>query len=282
MQTLTHIRALLDAHGLKPQHRLGQHFLHDKNLLERLIQSAEIASGELVLEIGPGTGSLTEGLCAAGDEFVSCEIDAGLAVIMLERFREGVHLLECDCLARGRRLAPPLTDVLAGRPFKLVANLPYQVASTVVVTLLVHHPECRGLFVTIQQEVAERLAAEPGTKAFGALTVTVRGLAEVTPIAQLPASCFWPRPKVTSTMVAIRPGAPRAHRIADPEALATFATALFGKRRKQLGTIFGREVKWPDGITPDLRPDALTVQQIVELCSLLSSSSSSSSSSPNG
>ncbi len=281
MQTLTHIRALLDAYGLKPQHRLGQHFLHDKNLLKRLIQAAEITPGELVLEIGPGTGSLTEGLCAAGAEVVACEIDAGLAVIMRERFREGVHLLECDCLGRGRRLAPPLTDVLAGRPFKLVANLPYQVASPVVVTLLVHHPECRGLFVTIQQEVAERLAAEPGTKAYGALTVTVRGLAEVTPIAQLPASCFWPRPKVASTMVAIRSGVPRDHEIPDPEALAKFATALFGKRRKQLGTIFGREVKWPDGITPDLRHDALTVQQIIELCSLLSSSSSSSSS-PNG
>ena len=275
MQTLTHIRALLDAHGLKPQHRLGQHFLHDKNLLKRLVQTAEIAPGELVLEIGPGTGSLTEGLCAAGADVVACEIDAGLSVIMRERFREGVHLLECDCLGRGRRLAPPLSDVLAGRPFKLVANLPYQVASTVVVTLLVHHPECRGLFVTIQQEVAERLAAEPGTKAYGALTVTVRGLSEVTPIAQLPPSCFWPRPKVSSAMVAIRPGVPREHGITDPEALALFATALFGKRRKQLGTIFGRDVKWPDGITPDLRPDALTGQQIIELCSLLSSSCSS-------
>ena len=274
MQTLTHIRALLDAHGLKPQHRLGQNFLHDKNLLGRLIRTAGIVPGELVLEIGPGTGTLTEGLCAAGAEVVACEIDAGLAVIMRESFSRGVHLVECDCLGRGRRLAPRLTDVLAGRPFKLVANLPYQVASTVIVTLLVHQPECRGQFVTIQQEVAERLAAEPGTKAYGALTVTVRGLAEVTAIAQLPASCFWPRPKVASTMVAIRPGVPRTHGITDPEALATFATALFGKRRKQLGTIFGREVKWPDGITPDLRPDALTVEQVIELCSLFSSSAS--------
>ena len=275
MQTLSDIRALLDAHGLKPQHRLGQNFLHDKNLLKRLVKSAGITPGELVLEIGPGTGTLTEGLCAAGAQVVACEIDGGLAGIMRERFPD-VQLLECDCLGRGRRLAAPLTDVLAGRPFKLVANLPYQVASPVIVTLLVHHPECHGLFVTIQQEVAERLAAEPGTKAFGALTVTVAGLAEVTPIAQLPASCFWPRPKVASTMVAIRPRDVREHQITDPEALATFATALFGKRRKQLGTIFGRDIKWPDGITPDLRPDALTVGQIIKLCSLLSSSS------PNG
>jgi 16S rRNA (adenine1518-N6/adenine1519-N6)-dimethyltransferase len=225
-----------------------------------------------VLEIGPGTGTLTEGLCAAGADVVACEIDAGLAVIMRERFGSGVHLLECDCLGRGRRLAPPLADALAGRPFKLVANLPYQVASTIIVSLLVHHHECRGQFVTIQQEVAERLAAEPGTKAYGALTVTVRGLADVAPIAQLPPSCFWPRPKVASTMVAIRPR-PGEHGITDPERLATFATALFGKRRKQLGTIFGREVDWPDGITPDLRPDALTVRQIIELSSLFSSSS---------
>jgi 16S rRNA (adenine1518-N6/adenine1519-N6)-dimethyltransferase len=272
VQTLSDIRALLDAHGLKPQHRLGQNFLHDKNLLTRLVQSAGITPGELVLEIGPGTGTLTEGLCAAGAQVVACEIDGGLAGIMRDRFPD-VQLLECDCLGRGRRLAAPLTDVLEGRPFKLVANLPFQVASTVVVTLLVHHPECHGLFVTIQQEVAERLAAEPGTKAFGALTVTVRGLAEVTPIAQLPASCFWPRPKVASTMVAIRPCDPQEHGITDPVALATFATTLFGKRRKQLGTIFGRDIKWPDGITPDLRPDALTVHQIIKLCSLFCSSS---------
>ena len=265
MQTLTQIRALLDAHGLSPQHRLGQNFLHDKNLLERLLRTAEIVPGELVLEIGPGTGSLTEGLLAAEADVVACEIDTGLAAIMREFI--SIQLIEGDCLGRGRRLATPLTDVLAGRPFKLVANLPFQVASTVIVTLLVRHPECRGQFVTIQQEVAQRLAAEPGTKAFGALTVIVRALAEVTPIAQLPASCFWPQPQVASTMIAIRPLTPQQHGVADPESLATFATALFGKRRKQLGTIFGRDTAWPDGITPDRRPDALTVEQIKQLSS---------------
>ncbi len=271
MQTLTQIRALLAAHGLKPQHRLGQNFLHDKNLLKRLLRTANIAPGELVFEIGPGTGTLTEGLLAADADVVACEIDPGLVAIMREFSR--IQLIEGDCLGRGRRLATPVTDALAGRPFKVVANLPFQVASTVIVTLLVRHPECRGQFVTIQQEVAERLAAEPGTKEYGALTVIVRALAEVTPIAQLPASCFWPQPKVASTMVAIRPRTPQEHGVDDREGLATFATALFGKRRKQLGTIFGRDTAWPDGITPDRRPDALTVEQMKELCSFFSPSS---------
>ncbi len=268
MQTLTHIRALLDAHGLKPQHRLGQHFLHDKNLLKRLIEAAGITPGELVLEVGPGTGTLTEGLTDAGAEVVACEIDPGLAAIVRERFGARVHLVEGDCLGRGRRLAEALDRVLAGRPFKLVANLPYQAASTLIVGLLVHHPGCCGQFVTVQREVADRLAATPGTKTYGALTVIVGALAEVSVIARLGPSCFWPRPAVGSAMVAIRPRSGGEHGIESPQTLATFVTALFGRRRKQLGTIFGRDSRWPPGITGDMRPDALTIDQIVALSCL--------------
>ena len=269
MQTLTDIRALLDAHGLKLQHRLGQHFLHDKNLLNRLIGAAGIASGELVLEVGPGTGTLTEGLLDAGAEVVACEIDPGLAMIVRERLGARVHLVEGDCLGRARRLADDVDRALAGRPFKLVANLPYQAASTLIVALLVHHHRCRGQFVTIQREVADRLDATPGTKTYGALTVIVGALAEVSVIAKLAPTCFWPRPTVGSAMVAIRPRSPGVHGVVSPETLVTFVTALFGKRRKQLGTIFGRDSQWPPGITGEMRPDALTIDQIVAISSLI-------------
>jgi len=272
VQTLSQIRAILDAHGLKPRHRLGQNFLHDKNLLQRLIEAAGIRPGELVLEVGPGTGTLTEGLIASGAEVVACEIDSGLAAIIREYFGTRVNLVEGDCLGRGRRLAEPLDRALAGRPFTLVANLPYQVASTLIVALLVHHPGCRGQFVTIQREVADRLDATPGTKTYGALTVIVGALAEVSVIATLAPSCFWPRPTVGSAMVAIRPRSPGVHGVESPQALVTFVTALFGKRRKQLGTIFGRETRWPPGITGDMRPDALSIEQIVRLSCLIAGS----------
>ena len=269
MQTLSEIRALLAEHGLKPRRRLGQHFLHDKNLLGRLVAAAGISPGDLVVEVGPGTGTLTETLLEHGAEVVACEIDPGLAAIVRQRFGSRLELIDGDCLGRGRRLSEPLLRAVAGRSFRLVANLPFQVASTLIVTLLAHHQECHGQFVTIQQEVAQRLTASPGTKAYGALSIIVGTLADVAVIAPLPPACFWPRPKVASVMVAVTPRP--QHGIDDPEDLASFTTALFGKRRKQLGTILGREINWPDGVTPDLRPEAISVGQIIALWRIVGS-----------
>ena len=263
MQTLSEIRALLAEHGLKPRRRLGQNFLHDKNLLGRLVEAAGISPGDLVVEVGPGTGTLTEALLEHGAAVVACEIDPGLAAIVRQRFGSRLELIEGDCLGSGRRLSEPLRQALAGRSFRLVANLPFQAAGTLIVTLLAHHRECHGQFVTIQREVAQRLTASPGTKAYGALSVIVGALAEVTVIATLPPACFWPRPKVSSAMVAISPRP--EHGIDDPDDLASFATALFGKRRKKLGTILGRGINWPEGVTADLRPEAISVGQMVAL-----------------
>jgi 16S rRNA (adenine1518-N6/adenine1519-N6)-dimethyltransferase len=264
MQTLSEIRAILAERGLQPRHRLGQHFLHDKNQLQRLVEAARLEPGDLVLEVGPGTGTLTEALLEAGAEVVVCEIDRGLARVIADRLGRRVRLIEGDCLRRGRSLNLALREALAGRPFKLVANLPYQVASGLIGALLIHHPECHGQYVTIQREVADRLGARHGTKDYGALTVIVQALAEVRRIANVASSCFWPQPKVTSSMFSVRPRPD--HGIGDPTALGEFVTRLFAARRKQLGTILGRDAsRWPEGVTADLRPEALTVDQIVEL-----------------
>ncbi|MHC4273198.1 MAG: 16S rRNA (adenine(1518)-N(6)/adenine(1519)-N(6))-dimethyltransferase RsmA [Planctomycetota bacterium] len=267
MQTLSEIRAILAERGLQPRPRLGQHFLHDKNQLRRLVEAAQVKPGDLVLEVGPGTGTLTEALLEAGAEVVACEIDAGLASVIADRLGGRVRLVEGDCLDRGRSLNPALIEALADRPFMLVANLPYQVASTLMGALLVRHPQCRGQFVTIQKEVADRLRARPSTKDYGALTVVVQALADVRRIANVAPSCFWPQPKVTSSMFALRPRAD--HGLEDPAALSEFVTRLFAARRKQLGTILGRAAStWPEGVTADLRPEALTVEQIVALWKL--------------
>ena len=264
MQTLSEIRAILAQRGLQPRHRLGQHFLHDKNQLRRLVEAARLEPGDLVLEVGPGTGTLTEALLAAGADVVACELDRGLASVIADRLGGRVKLVEGDCLHRGRNLNPSLLEALGDRAFTLVANLPYQVASTLMGVLLVRHPQCRGQFVTIQKEVADRLRARPGTKEYGALTVVVRALADVARIANVAPSCFWPQPKVTSSMFALR--ARPDHGIEDPAALGEFVTRLFTARRKQLGTILGRAAtSWPDGVTADLRPEALTVEQLVAL-----------------
>jgi len=282
MQTLSDIRALLASHGLRPKRRLGQNFLHDQNQLKKLVDAADVKLGDVVLEVGPGTGTLTEALLERGANVIACEIDPGMAGILRERLgeREGFTLIESDALDSGRRLSGTVDRALRGQSFKLVANLPYQVASPLIATLLMHHPECTGQFVTIQKEVADRLMAKPGTKEYGTLSVIVQSLGEVARIAVVKPGSFWPSPKVTSAMVRITPIAlmeasgdrsgrssqtGQIRRGEDAEAFATFVTVLFSKRRKQLGSIVPVDALKRAGIEPTLRPEALSVEQHVAL-----------------
>jgi 16S rRNA (adenine1518-N6/adenine1519-N6)-dimethyltransferase len=270
-QTLSEIRAELDARGIRPKHRFGQNFLHDHNQLRRLVSAAAVAPGELVLEVGPGTGTLTETLLDAGCEVVACELDPDMAEIVRARNRHRlgvgaghVTVVEDDCLDGKHALSPALRAALGGRPFVLVANLPYQAATPLMATLLEHHPECRGQFVTIQREVADRLMAAPDTDAWGPIGVTMRMLAEVSMIAVLSPGCFWPAPKVTSAMVAIVPR--RGPRPVEPWAPFTaFVQQVFGRRRKQLGAILGRDAVAATGVDPVRRPETLTPDEWIRL-----------------
>lgn len=277
MQTLSEIRELLAEQGVRPKHRLGQNFLHDQNQLRKLITASGVAAGDLVLEVGPGTGTLTEALLEAGATVIACELDGDMASILERRLssRPGCEarfrLVRGDALAHARLLNPRIVEALAGRCFRLVANLPYQIASPLISTLLIDHPECTGQFVTIQKEVADRLTAVPSTKAYGSLSVIVQALAKVSRISTLSPSCFWPEPQVISAMISITPRPGRSGLAsADGRAFAVFVTGLFSKRRKQLGSIIGRSnPAWAhlheNGIRPDMRPEALNVQQIVAL-----------------
>jgi len=287
VQTISEIRALLAERGLHPKHRMGQNFLHDQNHLRRLISAAEIRPGDLILEVGPGTGTLTEALLEAGADVIACELDRDLADLIHDRLDGRITLIRGDCLDKGRTLNPEIVAAIAGRDFKLVANLPYQIASPLMTALLIDHPTCRGQFITIQREVAERLVAGPSTKAYGPLSIIIQAFAEVHRIATLRPTCFWPPPKVDSAMVSILPSSPgrgsgggggsksggegvltevSALSTADSRrAFARFVTELFMKRRKQLGTIFGRGRSFPAGITPDLRPEALSVERTIAL-----------------
>jgi 16S rRNA (adenine1518-N6/adenine1519-N6)-dimethyltransferase len=290
MQTISEIRTLLAERGLRPRKRFGQNFLHDKNQLRKLIDAAGLSPGELVLEVGPGTGTLTEALLEAQAEVICCELDRDLAQIIEDRLGERVTLIRGDCLHRGRTLAPAIVGAIGGRPFKLVANLPYQAASPLMAVLLLEHPVCTGQFVTIQKEVAERLLASPGSKDYGPLGIIIQAMGEVQRIATVKPASFWPQPKVTSTMVSILPspcgrgagsegsllpsppgrgaggeGPPVLDSIDDRRAFARFITDLFSKRRKQLGAIFGRDRRWPEGVTAQMRPEVLTIDQLTAL-----------------
>ena len=262
MQTLSEIRAILAEHGLHPRKALGQNFLHDQNQLRRLLEAAGVGSGDLVLEIGPGTGTLTESLVDAGCEVIACELDKDLAGILQARLGERITLVNADCLEDQRTLSRELEDVLGGRRFTLVANLPYGAASPVM-SLLAARADCLGQHVTIQKEVADRLLAGPGSRAYGSLTIFVGAQATVKRVAVLPPGCFWPPPKVESAIISIMP---RERPLTeDAEAFGGFLHRLFSRRRKQLGTIIGRDADFPEGVLPTMRPEELSVESLVTL-----------------
>ena len=264
MQSIADIRELLRQYGLRPRKRFGQNFLHDQNQVRKLLDAASVQPGDIVLELGPGTGVLTEALLESGAEVIACEIDRDLAQLIDDRLGNRLTLVRGDAIGKGRSLSADIVGAIAGRPFKLVANLPYQIASPLMAELVLNHQNCLGQFVTIQKEVADRLAAQPGTSDYGPLGIIVQAVADVQRIGVVPASCFWPQPQVTSAMVSIRP-IEASLPIGDRPAFARFVTELFSKRRKQLGSIFGRNVQLPKGIDPDVRPETLTIPQIKQL-----------------
>jgi 16S rRNA (adenine1518-N6/adenine1519-N6)-dimethyltransferase len=272
-QTLTEIRHLLAAADLKPQHRFGQNFLIDLNLMRKLVDAAELCPADTVLEVGPGTGSLTEILLDRGVRVVAVEIDHGLQAILRQRL--GPHarftLVQGDALGGKHRVNPLVLSILQAQPpqltgaYKLVANLPYQIATPLLMDLLLVEPRFASLTCTIQREVGERLAGAPRTESYGPVSVVVQTLAELTPLAIIPATAFWPRPEVESVMVSLRPRPPERIEVADVPAFVAIVQRGFQQRRKMLRRLLR---DWEEsaallafqraGVSPDARPEELS------------------------
>lgn len=283
VQTLIEIKLLLEERGLRPKRSLGQNFLIDHNLIRKLIAASGVNRGDLVLEIGPGTGTMTEELLARGCRVVACELDDQLADLLRERLPhlpggELFTLIHRDCLEGKHALAPEILLALADKasngaiaPFSLVANLPYGAGTPVITTLLLQHPSCHTLAVTIQREVADRLAAKPSTKDYGALAVIAQVVATVERVATAPPECFWPRPEITSSMVLLRRRPDPLTR--DFQGLSELCRVLFAQRRKQIGSVIGKNVDWAaisaatgcEGLRPAQRAEELSPIQIVHL-----------------
>jgi 16S rRNA (adenine1518-N6/adenine1519-N6)-dimethyltransferase len=223
------IRDLAARLGVRPTKTLGQNFLHDPNTIRRIVRTAELAEGEAVLEVGPGLGSLTLGLLSVGHPVTAVEIDPVLAAAL-------------PATVEARLPRAPLTVVTADAmrvrdvpdaPTALVANLPYNVAVPVVLHLLETVPSLRHGLVMVQSEVAERLAAPPGGKAYGVPSVKAAWYAAATRAGAVPRAVFWPVPNVDSGLVRLvrRDPPPTA---AGRKDVFTVIDAAFAQRRKTL------------------------------------------------
>jgi 16S rRNA (adenine1518-N6/adenine1519-N6)-dimethyltransferase len=242
MQTKRQIQELLLSAGVSPNRRLGQHFLVDLNLMRLLVDSAQIGPRDVVLEIGTGTGSLTEALGQRAGHVVTVELDRTLAGIAQSQLAgaENVQIVNGDVLSGKGTIHPAVAAAvmraqtrLRGRVL-LVSNLPYDVASSVMINLVKGPLTADAMFVTVQKEVAERMTARPGCRDYGTLSIFLQATGEVEMVRRLKPSVFWPPPGVDSAMVRYARDKGKSQRILDMDLFGRVVGLLIGHRRKML------------------------------------------------
>ncbi|CAN5419352.1 16S rRNA (adenine(1518)-N(6)/adenine(1519)-N(6))-dimethyltransferaseRsmA [soil metagenome] len=271
-QTKKEIQAHLDVAQMHPRHRFGQNFMIDQNLVRLIAAAGEIAAGDIVIEVGPGTGTLTEELLATpAAKVVAVEIDRDLAGMLRTRYtgEPRFELIEGDALASKHELNVELAkacrfkEMPADPPVKLVANLPYNIASPLVIELLIAGVET--LAFTVQKEVADRLRAGAGDEMYGSISVMVQLLGDVEVMRTLPPQAFWPAPKIDSALVRIR----RRDRLG-PHAVAfsRLLHQLFSARRKTIRKALAQaelpaeKIITALGLDPLARPETLSPQTL--------------------
>jgi len=265
--TRREISALLRDHGLAPRRSLGQNFVADPNTVRRIARLAGVGPGDRVVEIGAGLGSLTLALRETGAEVTAIEVDRGLVGVLRSVVEPaGVRVVE------GNALALDWGALLGEAPWVLVANLPYNVATPLIVRLLEEVPAIERMLVMVQAEVADRLVARPGSASYGAVSVTVSWWADASVVGDVPQSVFVPRPNVGSSLVALRRRPPPP---GDYTRVKAVVRAGFAHRRKMLRTTLGGVVDAgafaAAGVAPTARAEELGLEQWCRLAMWTSS-----------
>lgn len=244
--------------------RLGQHFLHDPKILSRIVDALDPVPGETVLEIGPGKGSLTEALLERGLKVVTIEKDRWLAETLRA---SGLTVIEGDALRVDWHGVLRTTHHAPRTVFKVVGNIPYYITSPLIDKALTPPLPERVVFL-VQAEVADRIAAQPGSKAYGALSVGVQAVTRVDKLFTVAPGAFRPPPKVRSALIRLTPLTQPLVRPEEIAPLRAFVTACFSKRRKQLKNavpgLQGEDLE-ALGFDPSLRPERLAPEAFVRL-----------------
>jgi len=266
------IREIAARLELRPTKTLGQNFVVDANTVRRIVRLAQVDAADVVLEVGPGLGSLTLGLAGVADRVIAVEVDPVLAQALpdtIARQRpdksDRVTVIEADALR--------LTELADPQPTTLVANLPYNIAVPVLLHILATFPTVRSALVMVQLEVASRLAAEPGSKVYGIPSVKARWYGEVRSVGRVGPQVFWPVPRVDSGLVSLVRARPRDTAVSRAEVFAVI-DAAFSQRRKTLRAALARwagsaqeaaDVLAEAGIESRLRGESLTVEDYVRI-----------------
>ena len=277
----TEVRGLSQALGIRPTKTLGQNFVHDAGTVRRIVKSAGVRPDDTVLEIGPGLGSLTLALLEAGARVIAVEIDPALAralpVTVADRMPQAagrLSLIEADALSI---TGPQSLDETGNPPTRLVANLPYNVAVPVLLTALEALPSLESVTVMVQSEVADRLAAEPGSRTYGVPSLKAAWYAAARRTLTISRHVFWPVPNVDSALVELvrrRPPATRATR----EQVFAVVDAAFAQRRKTLRKALAKLAGGADaaesalraaGIDPARRGETLDITAFAALAEVL-------------
>lgn len=285
-QTRTYLMSLFERHGLHPRHDLGQNFLIDLNLHDLIVAEADLSENDVALEIGTGTGALTSALSQNAGAVVSVEYDRRVQELAREIVgnRPNVTLLNCDALKNKNQINPAVMEAVrtalsaeSRRTLKLVANLPYNVATPVISNIIASDLPWSRMVVTIQYELAERMSAEPGTSDYSALTAWLQSQTQVKVVRKLSPAVFWPRPQVDSAIVRIDPDPELARQIVNREFLQVFLRDIFTQRRKRLrgvmASMYAKDIDKEGidrvfaeaGVAVDVRAEELAPAVLVKL-----------------
>lgn len=274
MLTASELKAFLKSHGLRLTKRLGQHHLIDARVAARIVEAVRVGADETVVEIGPGLGALTELLARRGGCVIAVEIDQRIAALLAERLRAfpNVSVVCQDILA--------FAWERAGR-VSVVGAIPYHVTSPIIVWLCEHRGAIREAVLVLQREVAERLCAKPGTKAYGRLSVLVQYGWEVSSLFTIPPGCFFPQPAVASSCVRFISRSSPAVAVDDEQVFFAVVRAAFAHRRKTLVNCLSRDREFGSGrreaealleeldLPRDVRGERLSLAEFAKLANSL-------------